>query len=997
MNGFVSLSVALPIFFNTAALTAAAATVTVDPTLLSSTQPTLVTASISNGRFYTGPTPPPVRIAVTQSGTNLQQVQPASITPTEVTYLFPRLDPGLYGFAIRAQDTNTHTWVTVYESSPRFFRVDPDIHFARVFNTFEPTLPQYQTHPWEFLNVTQCVVSGVISGSVAAGHNVSGNAVDLQWLKDFRWDGEGDCGIIFRIDCDLEGYAMFHYSIPFEMTIVLPQTVYAGQRVNLTPRSIRYAGGDAVSCDHNLDFSTCHRLMLNVPYDTLPPLNLELRQLPDRLRVGGTLPLGPWLDYTIDPPLEVGGPFDDGQAAFDGIELVLGGHTSYMTSGQAVDTAYGLRTISTAETQLPALWSISGNVFALLSHIPIPYVQTAAAVLATADVEISPALAVDVKSRDLVSLDSPSFSELYIEAPQSSGPWQKTFQFPIQGKLWSSFIYELAADVVFDMPFIDAQPLGEWNLEPIYYAALPQANTFTATATLNTTVEVLPAATWHQTYAPTATGNVDLANYTIQQATNERIRIANLVFTNPPRPATVSTTNSGTFPTKPGCELALMAACNPPGAGTVTLNPPPVDGGYATGAVISVTAQAANGYRFTGWTGDAVGSANPITVVMTDIKNLTATFAAVLSSEVLAAGDNSSGATQIPAGLSNAVAVAAGSGFSSALKSDGTVVSWGSATYGETNVPAGLSNVVAIASGWSHTLALCKEGSIVGWGAGTNIGQYPQLGQALIPGGLSNIVAIAGGATHSVALDALGRVSAWGGRGFGETNIPPDLPEVAAIDAGNDFTLALQRNGKVVAWGTSAYGAAAPPQDLTNAVAVAAGWYHALALKDDGTVAAWGAGGINSGTFPQLGQGMVPAGLSNVIAIAAGNTFSLALKRDGTLAAWGSYFSAGSYIPISIPSTASNLTAIAAGGDHYVALINGPGTPKALRNPSMKAGAFSVSVLTERGEAFFLEFKNSLADPSWTIRPPVYGDSTVRQLADYPGTSAQRFYRVRNQ
>ncbi len=38
--------------------------------------------------------------------------------------------------------------------------------------------------------------------------------------------------------------------------------------------------------------------------------------------------------------------------------------------------------------------------------------------------------------------------------------------------------------------------------------------------------------------------------------------------------------------------------------------------------------------------------------------------------------------------------------------SPGTVVAWGDNTYGQTNVPAGLSNVTAIAAGGYHTVAL---------------------------------------------------------------------------------------------------------------------------------------------------------------------------------------------------------------------------------------------------------------------------------------------------
>lgn len=108
-------------------------------------------------------------------------------------------------------------------------------------------------------------------------------------------------------------------------------------------------------------------------------------------------------------------------------------------------------------------------------------------------------------------------------------------------------------------------------------------------------------------------------------------------------------------------------------------------------------------------------------------------------------GNNSSGQTNVPAGLSNVVAIAACNNDSLALQGNGTVVAWGDNSYGQTNVPASLTNVIAITAGTSHNLALRNNGTVVAWG---NNGS----GQTNVPIGLSKVVAIAAGQYHSLAL-----------------------------------------------------------------------------------------------------------------------------------------------------------------------------------------------------------------------------------------------------
>ena len=131
-------------------------------------------------------------------------------------------------------------------------------------------------------------------------------------------------------------------------------------------------------------------------------------------------------------------------------------------------------------------------------------------------------------------------------------------------------------------------------------------------------------------------------------------------------------------------------------------------------------------------------------------------------------GWNGDGQISIPASLGNNVAAISAAGLHSlALKKDGTVVAWGWNRYGQTAVPPGLSNVIAIQAGTEHSLALKADGTVVGWGANDawgsndpncaftwNAEQCPRVytGQITPPDGLNNVIAIAAGNFHSIAL-----------------------------------------------------------------------------------------------------------------------------------------------------------------------------------------------------------------------------------------------------
>lgn len=355
----------------------------------------------------------------------------------------------------------------------------------------------------------------------------------------------------------------------------------------------------------------------------------------------------------------------------------------------------------------------------------------------------------------------------------------------------------------------------------------------------------------------------------------------------------VTTTVSGRHLVNAGQPLTLTALPAIPGPITYQWlrNGLPLTGANAaTFSVTSATPAHAGTYRVVAT--NAVGAAYSAPI-----------FVGVPAAlELRAWGDNSSGQTTLPAGLTGVIGVAAGSSHSLALKSDGTVVAWGYNNYGQTNVPVGLTNVVAIAAGPSFSMALRGDGTVVTWG---NVNYTPS--------GLTGVVAIAAGLGSGLAaaIKADGTVVTWDSSAV-RAEFPAGLSEVIALSLGYYDRVALKADGTVVAaTNSNNYNSTPLPAGLTGVVALSGGYYQTLALKSDGTVVAWG--------YNNYGDATVPAGLSGVTAIATGQYLSYAFKADGSVVSWGA---------------SSSLTSGVLGVSPFVALSLGYSHGLALRDPS---------------------------------------------------------------
>ena len=334
------------------------------------------------------------------------------------------------------------------------------------------------------------------------------------------------------------------------------------------------------------------------------------------------------------------------------------------------------------------------------------------------------------------------------------------------------------------------------------------------------------------------------------------------------------------------------------------------------------------------------------------------------------------GQQNAPTSLNNVVAISTAADHSLALRSDGTVIGWGNDFDAQCTVPQGLNNAVAIAAGTFFSLALKSDGTVVAWGDN-------QFGQAHVPPALNNVISVSAGRAHSLALKSDGTVTAWGANAYGQCDVPPGLNNVVSVVAAWNYSIALKSDGTVVAWGENDSGQTDVPAGLSGAVAIAGNITYALALKSDGTLISWG------------NAPAIPLGVSGLKAIAAGEDHCLGIGFSGNVIAWGGDGSGQS----DVPSGLNNASSIGAGWNYSVALVTSTTTTPAftLSNPMWTSTGFSVSVQSQIGKSYTLEYKASLEDSTWTALQPVSGNGAAITLSDKSATLTQRFYHVRLQ
>jgi alpha-tubulin suppressor-like RCC1 family protein len=274
--------------------------------------------------------------------------------------------------------------------------------------------------------------------------------------------------------------------------------------------------------------------------------------------------------------------------------------------------------------------------------------------------------------------------------------------------------------------------------------------------------------------------------------------------------------------------------------------------------------------------------------------------------------------------------VAASSLTSFAIKTDGTLWSWGKNNQGQLGQNIGplvsyrsspvqvgaLTTWSQIAGGADTIFARQTNGTIWAWGAGSDgiqgVGTVTEKSSPVQIGTDTNWSTITGG-DAGFAIKSTGALYGWGDSDFGQLGInalgyrssPVQVGEEvygwSKVANGNTHTIATKNDGTLWSWGRGSEGQqgtnsvlarSSPVQigALTTWSNVACGYYYSIATKTDGTLWAWGQnnygqvatpGGDNKSSPIQVGV------LTTWSLIAGGAYHTLATKTDGTMWLWG--------------------------------------------------------------------------------------------------------------
>lgn len=274
--------------------------------------------------------------------------------------------------------------------------------------------------------------------------------------------------------------------------------------------------------------------------------------------------------------------------------------------------------------------------------------------------------------------------------------------------------------------------------------------------------------------------------------------------------------------------------------------------------------------------------------------------------------------------------ISSGYDFAAAIRSDGTLWTWGNGEFGKLgdgatnsyNKPVFLSaqgnSWREISCGYRHMGGIKSDGSLFLWGNG----DYGQLGRSISdPSSTPLFVTtnsnywrkISCGNDYNMALSYNNTLWSWGLNNYGQlgsgntTNrfTPTQIGSATdwrQVSAGEFHTAAIRGSGILLACGRNNYGQLGNGSDNNSSSLVQVGtdttWkqvscngYHTVAIKTNGTMWAWGLNDNGQlGVGSQTASSTIPIQIGTDInwkQVSCGRYNNVAIKTDGSIWVWG--------------------------------------------------------------------------------------------------------------
>jgi alpha-tubulin suppressor-like RCC1 family protein len=294
---------------------------------------------------------------------------------------------------------------------------------------------------------------------------------------------------------------------------------------------------------------------------------------------------------------------------------------------------------------------------------------------------------------------------------------------------------------------------------------------------------------------------------------------------------------------------------------------------------------------------------------------------------------NKSSPVSVVGGFTDWCKVSAGCFHSAAVRTNGTIWTWGDSSVGQlgNNTIIGKSSPVSIVGGFTdwcqvsagnkHTAAVRTNGTIWTWGYGFLgiLGDNTIANKSSpvsVLGGFTDWCQVSAGSYHTAAVRTNSTIWTWGDSSVGQlgdntivsksspVSVVGGFTDWCQVSAGNQHTAAVRTNGTLWAWGcagTGRLGNNDATVNISSPVSVVGGFTdwcqvsargcNTAAVRTNGTLWSWGCG-----TNGQLGDNTivnksspvsVVGGFTDWCQVDVGSNHSAAVRTNGTLWTWG--------------------------------------------------------------------------------------------------------------